>query len=135
MGENNVCSFLWHLCMNVIMCKYLQAPNRNAGNLRSLCITLWWGYMFRCTEIKLCLGCSIMLFKRCNILSIWLRACTMLSSPLLFLSLSFFYTYNIIFFSSLILSQHPPRVRTNTQTSIPLWNYICSNVILFSVCL
>lgn len=83
MGENDVCRFLRHLCMNVIMCKYLQAPNRNAGNLRSLCITLW-EYMFRCTEIKLCLGHSIMLFKRYNIPSIWLRACTMLSSPLLF---------------------------------------------------
>lgn len=65
--------------------------------------------MFRCTEIKLCLGRSIMLFKRYNILSIWLRACTMLSSSLLFLSLSFFYTYNIIFFPSLTLT-HTPRV-------------------------
>lgn len=135
MGENDVCSFPWHLSMNVIMCKYLQAPNRNAGNLRSLCITLW-EYMFRCSEIKLRLGRSIMLFKRYNIPSIWLRACTKLSSPLLFLSLSVFLCINIIFFSHSFCHSTPsPRVCTNTQTSIPLWNYICCSVILFSVCL
>lgn len=133
MWENDVCRFLWHLCMNVIMCKYLQAPNRNAGNLRSLCITLW-EYMFRCTEMKLRRGRSIMLFKRYNIPSIWLRACTMLSSPLLFPSLSFLHIQHHFLFS-LNLSQHPLRMHTNTQTSIPLWNYICSNFILFWVCL
>lgn len=95
---NDDSSFLWHLCRNVIMCKYLQAPNRNPENLRSLCNTLW-EYRFQCTKIKLCLGGRIMLFKRYNIPSIWLRACTELSL-LLILCLSLFsIMYNVVFFS------------------------------------
>lgn len=94
-GVNDDSSFLWHLCMNVIMCKYLQAPNRNPENLRSLCNTLW-EYMFWCTKIKLCLGRRIMLFKRYNIPSIWLRACTELSL-LLILYVSLFSLCTILF--------------------------------------
>lgn len=110
-GVNDVSSFLWHLCMTVIMCKYLQAPDRNR---RSLCITQW-EYMFRCAEIKPSLGRGIMLFKRCNILGIWLRACTKLSFPFLFLSLSLYFSLQPHF---LILSEHLC-VCTNTQMSIP----------------
>lgn len=143
-GVNDVSSFIWHLCMNVIMCKYLQAPNRNPRNLRSLCITLW-EYMFWCTEIKLCLGRSIMLFKRYNIPRIWLKACTKLS-PLLFLYvlifLFIFFTYATLFSFFTHLVTAPPMccVQINKCSSLYDTTFLaisyCSQIICDkSVCL